>query len=159
MYYCLLFRFMFCLCCLCFHPIATPGSNGGFKLGRSPIFMVHGFQHANCLMKLEGKSHQILLNHHFPMVFLWFSYDLGYMFPRGWNHWHFLLGGSPRRKPLTPLHRPRPETPEDSSGWRIMSSPVMRERWFGAFGVPIYSRYFFGYEMGSQGANWSFPTI
>ena len=27
-----------------------------------------------CLMKPDGKSHKIPLNHHFPMVFLWSSY-------------------------------------------------------------------------------------
>ena len=29
-----------------------------------------------CLMKPDSKSHKIPLNHHFPMVFLWFSYGL-----------------------------------------------------------------------------------
>ena len=29
----------------------------------------------------EGKSHQILWHHHFPMVFLWFSYGVPMVFP------------------------------------------------------------------------------
>ena len=36
------------------------------------------FNFANCYVShyQRGKSHQIPLNHHFPMVFLWFSYGL-----------------------------------------------------------------------------------
>ena len=55
------------------------------------------FQVRKLLTVPEGKSHEIPLNHHFPMVFRWFSYGFPMVFPWFWGRIFLnLASGWPR---------------------------------------------------------------